>query len=104
MKASVSAKSPPISSVRSIPPWPACTRDSNVSDCSGSKTMLERDSQPEDLALQALLYSSGEVEGSAATAFEARLAVDQAAREALAQVVQLSLLASGRAPLPDPAW
>jgi anti-sigma factor RsiW len=59
---------------------------------------------PEDLALLALLYSSGELEGDEAAAFEARLAVDQEARDALAQAVQLSLTAAGERCAPDAAW
>jgi hypothetical protein len=65
--------------------------------------MRERSSS-DDLALRALLYSSGELEGAEAAAFEERLAVDQAARDALAQVAQLSLLASGCSPVPSPSW
>src|SRR5690348_8242509 len=57
-----------------------------------------------DPAYLALLYSSGELEGEEAAAFEARLAVDQEAREALAQVVQLGLTAAGKPTRPDPAW
>lgn len=59
---------------------------------------------PEDLALLALLYSSGELEGEEAAAFEARLAVDQEARDALAQAVQLSLTAAGERCAPDAVW
>jgi anti-sigma-K factor RskA len=59
---------------------------------------------PEDLALLALLYSSGELEGEEATKFEARLAVDQEARDAVAQAVQLSLTAAGERCAPDAAW
>lgn len=59
---------------------------------------------PEDLALLALLYSSGELEGDEAAAFEARLAVDQEARDALAQAVQLSLTAAGERCAPDATW
>ena len=59
---------------------------------------------PEDLALLALLYSSGELEGAEAVAFEARLAVDQEARDAVAQAVQLSLTAAGERCAPDAAW
>lgn len=59
---------------------------------------------PEDLALLALLYSSGELEGEEAAKFEARLAVDQEARDAVAQAVQLSLTAAGERCAPDAAW
>jgi len=64
-----------------------------------------RDAAEGALAFQALLYASGELEGEPATAFEARLAEDQSAREALAQAVQLSLALAGHAaPDPDPAY
>ena len=63
-----------------------------------------QDPYPDDLALRALLYSSGELEGDEATAFEARLAVDQEARDALAQAVELTLTATGERRAPDEVW
>lgn len=61
-----------------------------------------RDSAPPpDLALEALLYASGELEGAEAVAFEERLGADQAAREALCQAVHLSQTV-GRQPAPGP--
>jgi hypothetical protein len=62
------------------------------------------ENHPHDLALQALLYSSGELEGADAREFEDRLAVDQEAREALAHVVRLTLTAAGEASAPAPEW
>jgi hypothetical protein len=57
-----------------------------------------------DLSLLALLYASGELEGAEAEAFEARLATDQPAREALVQAVELNATARGLASTPDPSW
>jgi hypothetical protein len=57
------------------------------------------------LALQALLYASGELEGEPCAAFEARLGQDQAARDALCQAVSMTLaLERGTPLLPDPAY
>jgi len=56
------------------------------------------------LVLNAMLYASGELDASAALAFEERLADDQSARDALAQAVQLSLILSGRPQRPDSAY
>jgi hypothetical protein len=59
----------------------------------------------DDLALQALLYASGELDESDAERFEQRLGEDQAAREALLQAVTMSQLASGQPPpAPDPEY
>ena len=56
-----------------------------------------------DLALQALRYAAGELTPAEVEVFESRLAVDQAAREALAEAVRLSAAASGAPdPTPDP--
>ncbi|VTS04534.1 hypothetical protein [Tuwongella immobilis] len=53
----------------------------------------------------ALLYVAGELNPDAAAAFEQQLAEQQSAREALAQAVQLTLLAVGNAPLqPNPEY
>jgi hypothetical protein len=57
-----------------------------------------------DVSLVALLYASGELEGPEAVAFEARLATDQAAREAVVQAVELNARAQGLAITPNPAW
>jgi hypothetical protein len=63
------------------------------------------DSKPtDDLALRAYLYSSGELNDGEREAFERQLAVDQAARDALADAVQMSALATGASPRPDPAY
>lgn len=57
------------------------------------------------LALQALLYAGGELDGTALADFERRLAADQEAREALCQAVQLTqALAGDRPGRPDPAY
>jgi anti-sigma factor RsiW len=62
--------------------------------------------EPNDrLMFQALLYAGGELEAPDAEAFERRLAEDQAAREALAAAVRLSLTVDGRPSAePDPAY
>lgn len=59
----------------------------------------------DELAYQAMLYASGELDGAQETAFEQLLAEDQAAREALWQAVQNTLLLEGQAAAgPDPAY
>jgi anti-sigma-K factor RskA len=59
----------------------------------------------EMLALQALLYASGELEEAEAVAFEERLADDQAARDALCQAVQLTETLAGNPEVrPNPAY
>lgn len=56
-----------------------------------------------ELSLAALRYAAGEMTPADAEAFEARLADDQTARDALAEAVRLSAAASGApAPSPDP--
>jgi anti-sigma factor RsiW len=58
-----------------------------------------------DLALEALLYAGGELPPAEAASFEARLASDQAAREALVCAVQANLsLSDPKAGRPDPAY
>jgi anti-sigma factor RsiW len=58
---------------------------------------------PDDLPLLALRYAAGELAPDRAAAFEARLAADPAAREALAEAVRLSARALGQPPpAPDP--
>ena len=57
----------------------------------------------DELALQALLYASGELEGEELAVFEHRLGQEQAARDALAQAVELTLTMSGEPAGPDPA-
>ena len=60
-------------------------------------------SPTDDLALTALRYAAGELPAAEAAAFEARLAADQAAREALGEAIRLSAAALDRpAPAPDP--
>jgi hypothetical protein len=57
------------------------------------------------LAVQAFLYANGDLDGPAQAAFEDRLAVDQATRDALAQAVPLlSVLGGKLPPRPDPAY
>jgi hypothetical protein len=57
----------------------------------------------DDLPLTALRYAAGELSPREAAAFEARLAVDQAAREALGEAIRLSAAALQQpAPAPDP--
>lgn len=59
----------------------------------------------EMLAIQALLYASGELEEAEAVAFEERLAEDQAARDALCQAVQLTETLAGNPDVrPNPAY
>jgi hypothetical protein len=58
-----------------------------------------------DLALVALRYAADELTPAETELFEARLAVDQEAREALGEAVRLSAVASGvPAPTPDPLF
>jgi hypothetical protein len=60
---------------------------------------------PNDLALQALLYASGELDEPDAALFEQRLGEDQEAREALLQAVQYNLTAQGQpSAAPDPEY
>ncbi|MFO0852119.1 MAG: hypothetical protein U0871_26675 [Gemmataceae bacterium] len=55
------------------------------------------------LALTALRYAAGELPATEAAVFDAQLAVDQAARDALEEAIRLSAAALGRpAPAPDP--
>src|SRR5262245_56468906 len=57
------------------------------------------------LALQALLYASGELEGAQLSAFEQRLGEDQSTREALCQAVQMTLALKSHWPTrPSPAY
>ncbi len=56
-----------------------------------------------ELSVTALRYAAGAMPPAEAEAFEARLADDQSARDALAEAVRLSAAASGApAPTPDP--
>ena len=55
------------------------------------------------LTALALLYAGGELDEDEAAAFEKRLGEDQAAREALAQAVNLARSLAGHKP-PDPAY
>src|SRR5262245_24129708 len=58
-----------------------------------------------EVATLALLYASGELPTAEAVAFEVRLGEDQAAREALAQAVHMSVpLTSGVPSRPTPAY
>jgi hypothetical protein len=55
------------------------------------------------LALTALRYAAGELPATEAAVFDAQLAADQAARDALSEAIRLSAAALGRpAPAPDP--
>jgi anti-sigma factor RsiW len=57
------------------------------------------------LAMEALLYASGELAEEERAAFEQRLGEDQAAREALCQAVQLSQALRGERPAaPDQSY
>lgn len=62
--------------------------------------MPEAPARPDPLALQAtaLRYAAGELPPAAAAVFEARLAADQDARDALAEAVRLSAAALGQEP------
>jgi hypothetical protein len=61
--------------------------------------------EPVALAFQALLYASGEMDGTEARAFEARLGEDQAARDALCHAVHLSHPEAALGTLrPNPAY
>lgn len=65
--------------------------------------MRERLPPTDELPLTALRYAAGELPPAEAVAFEARLAHDQAAREALGEAIRLSAAALDRpAPAPDP--
>lgn len=65
----------------------------------------EPDEPTLDLSAQALLYANGELAEGEAVAFEERLEVDQAARDALCQAVELSAALTGEQPAaPDPAY
>ena len=58
-----------------------------------------------DDQLLALLYAAGQLDRQQATAFERRLADDQAARDALCTAVRLNWATEGQAaPVPDPAY
>lgn len=65
--------------------------------------MREAHEPDQALVLQALLYAGGELDDRESAAFEARLAEDQSAREALAHAVQLTHTVEQPA-RPDPAW
>lgn len=57
------------------------------------------------LALQALLYASGELDEAQLPDFEQRLGEDQGARDALCQAVQMTLALKGQLPArPNPAY
>lgn len=60
--------------------------------------MHEDQAHGDPLAMEALLYASGELEGQQRAAFEERLSADQNAREALCQAVELSQSLVGRPP------
>lgn len=65
--------------------------------------MREAHEPDQALVLRALLYAGGELDDSDSAAFEARLAEDQSAREALAHAVQLTHTVKQPA-RPDPGW
>ncbi|MBX9580133.1 MAG: hypothetical protein K2X87_07470, partial [Gemmataceae bacterium] len=60
--------------------------------------MPEPTADPLALEALALRYAAGRLSPAAAAAFEARLETDQAARDALAEAVQLSAAALGQEP------
>jgi len=65
----------------------------------------DRQDIPDDrLNYDALLYAGNELDRDAAELFEERLATDQAARDALANAMQLTLLVAGRPTKPDPQY
>lgn len=66
--------------------------------------MPERAESAGDLMLLALLYAGDELDDQAKAAFEQRLDHDQAARDALAQAVETSLLLTSAAATPSPAY
>jgi hypothetical protein len=66
--------------------------------------MREKAESEGDLTLLALLYTGDELDEQEKAAFEQRLGHDQAARDALAQAVQVSLLLTSSAPGPAPAY
>jgi hypothetical protein len=57
-----------------------------------------------ELALRAFLYASDELAGEDRAAFERLLGEDQAARDALAHAVQMTLCLAAPAPRPAPAY
>jgi hypothetical protein len=57
-----------------------------------------------DLAVEAVLYASGELDGIEAAHFERRLAEEQAAREALSEAVWLCQPLGKTAVAPDPGY
>lgn len=60
---------------------------------------------PEDALMRdALLYVAGELDAESADAFEARLGDEQAARDALASAVELTLIVAEAPRRPDPAY
>jgi anti-sigma factor RsiW len=66
--------------------------------------MADKQANTDELALQAYLYAGGELSDADRTRFEQRLAIDQAAREALANAVEMSAALRGEASRPDPAY
>lgn len=65
--------------------------------------MFDRQS-PDDLALQAYLYASGELPPREREDFELRLALEQPVREALAEAVRLTASLAGKETRPAPAY
>jgi hypothetical protein len=66
--------------------------------------MAENNTPAEDLALRAYLYAEAELPDAEHQAFEEQLAVDQTAREALAEVVRMNTFLTEGAPRPNPAY
>jgi hypothetical protein len=58
----------------------------------------------EELALQAYLYAAGELPQSEREVFEQRLELEQSAREALAEAVQMSASVAGRTTRPASSY
>jgi hypothetical protein len=58
----------------------------------------------DDLAVQAFLYYSGELDQIEATAFERLLGEQEEARDALVEVVRMTIPLVGAVPSPDPAY
>jgi hypothetical protein len=66
--------------------------------------MIEKKTLAEELALRAYLYVSGELTEAERAEFEQQLALEQPAREALAEAVRLSAALTGGVASPDPAY
>jgi hypothetical protein len=66
--------------------------------------MAENKANADELAHQAYLYAGGELSDAERDSFEQRLAIDQAAREALADAVGMIAALRGETPRADPSY